>query len=553
LDRHIFRKNGGEKMNREWWHKSVVYQIYPRSFQDSNGDGIGDLQGIISRLDYLQKLGIDLIWLCPVYASPNEDNGYDVSDYYEIHPEYGTMADMEQLIDEAAQRGIGIMMDIVANHTSDQHPWFIAASKDRNNPFRQFYVWRNGSSDNCEPSELTSIFGGSAWEYEEQTDQYYLHLFSKKQPDLNWYYPPVRQAIYDVMRFWISRGIRGFRFDVIDLIAKEVDNNIIANGPLLHKYLQEMYREVLDGANVVTVGEAGSADLEQAILYTAPERRELNMIFSFEHLALDEEAGKQKWDIKPLVLDDLKRVFSKWQYGLAERGWNSLFWNNHDQPRIVSRWGNDTKYRYESATMLATLLYMMRGTPYIYQGEEIGMTNVRFPELSFYRDIETFQMYKERIQKGYSHEEIMASIYAKGRDNARTPMQWDQTDHAGFTTGTPWISVNPNYVNINVEKDIRAERSIYRYYQQLIQLRKKTDIVVYGDYHLLETESQIYAYTRQLGKERWYIICNFTDETVECKLLNHLPAGEMILNNYQKLFLNGRLRPYEAIIWKARI
>jgi glycosidase len=548
----LFFEKWSGNMKREWWHKSVVYQIYPRSFQDSNGDGIGDLQGIISRLDYLQDLGIDLIWLCPVYASPNEDNGYDVSNYYEIHPEYGTMSDMEQLIAGASKRGIGLMMDIVANHTSDEHPWFVAASKDPNSPYRQFYVWRNGKY-NHEPSELQSIFGGSAWEYHEPSGQYYLHLFSKKQPDLNWHYPPVRQAIYDVIRFWIGKGIRGFRFDVIDLIAKEIDNNIIGNGPRLHEYLQEMHREVLDGTNVVTVGETGNADLEQAILYTSPERRELNMIFSFEHIALDEEAGKQKWDLKPLVLDDLKQVFSKWQYGLAKRGWNSLYWSNHDQPRIVSRWGNDTTYRYESSTMLATLLHMMKGTPFIYQGEEIGMTNVRFSDLSSYRDIETFQMYKERIQKGYTHEEIMASIYAKGRDNARTPMQWDHTKHAGFTTGVPWISVNPNYKDINVEKDLKSDRSIYRYYQQLIRLRKKEDIVVYGEYQLLETESQIYAYTRQLENERWYIICNFTDKTVECKLLNQLPNGELILNNYQEPLLKGKLRPYESIVWKTRI
>jgi glycosidase len=536
-------------MKREWWHKSVVYQIYPRSFQDSNGDGIGDLQGIISRLDYLKDLGVDIIWLCPVYASPNDDNGYDISDYYSIHPEYGTMDDMEALIAEAGKRGIGIMMDIVANHTSDEHPWFIAASKDKMNPYRDFYIWRDGK-DGKEPSDLQSIFSGSAWEYSEQTGQYYLHLFSKKQPDLNWHNPKVRQAIYDVMRFWIKKGIKGFRFDVIDLIAKEIDQNIIGNGPLLHEYIQEMHREVLAGSDIVTVGETGNADLNQALLYTDPDRKELNMIFSFEHIALDEVKGKQKWDLKPLELADLKQVFSRWQNGLAKKGWNSLFWNNHDQPRIVSRWGNDDAYRYESATMLATLLHLMKGTPYIYQGEEIGMTNIRFQDLSSYRDIETLRMYEERRQKGYSHEEIMESIYAKGRDNARTPMQWNNKDHAGFTSGKPWIRVNPNYIEINVEKDRNDHKSIFHYYQKLIQLRKESDLIVYGTYELLESEPQLYAYTRKLGEEKWMIVCNFTDETVESSLLDQLQTSNIVIKNYHSDVEKGKLRPYEAVVWK---
>jgi glycosidase len=536
-------------MKREWWHKSVVYQIYPRSFQDSNGDGIGDLQGIISRLDYLKDLGVDIIWLCPVYASPNDDNGYDISDYYSIHPEYGTMDDMEALIAEAGKRGIGIMMDIVANHTSDEHPWFIAASKDKMNPYRDFYIWRDGK-DGKEPSDLQSIFSGSAWEYSEQTGQYYLHLFSKKQPDLNWHNPKVRQAIYDVMRFWIKKGIKGFRFDVIDLIAKEIDQNIIGNGPLLHEYIQEMHREVLAGSDIVTVGETGNADLNQALLYTDPDRKELNMIFSFEHIALDEVKGKQKWDLKPLELADLKQVFSRWQNGLAKKGWNSLFWNNHDQPRIVSRWGNDDAYRYESATMLATLLHLMKGTPYIYQGEEIGMTNIRFQDLSSYRDIETLRMYEERRQKGYSHEEIMESIYAKGRDNARTPMQWNNKDHAGFTSGKPWIRVNPNYIEINVEKDRNDHKSIFHYYQKLIQLRKESTLIVYGTYELLESEPQLYAYTRKLGEEKWMIVCNFTDETVDSSLLDQLQTSNIVIKNYHSDVEKGKLRPYEAVVWK---
>ncbi|OCA85829.1 glucohydrolase [Bacillus sp. FJAT-27225] len=537
-------------MNREWWHKSVIYQIYPRSFQDTNGDGIGDLKGIIERLNYIQKLGADLIWLCPVYASPNDDNGYDISDYYSINPEYGTMDDMDELINESSKRGIRIMMDIVANHTSDEHPWFIHSRKDRSNPYRQFYVWKDGK-EGQEPSDLNSIFSGSAWEYNSQSGQYYLHLFSKKQPDLNWHHSPVRKALYDVMRFWIQKGIKGFRFDVIDLIAKEIDDNIVANGPLLHDYLQEMHKEVLEGAGVVTVGETGSTDLAQSLLYTAPERKELNMVFSFEHMALDEEPGKQKWDLKPLDLDDLKRVFSSQQNELATKGWNSLFWSNHDQPRIVSRWGNDENFRYESATMLATLLHMMRGTPFIYQGEEIGMTNVKFPDIYSYRDIETIRLYEERLQKGYTVEDIMSSIYAKGRDNARTPMQWNRTNQAGFTTGMPWVGVNPNYVNINVEDDLNSSRSIFKYYQRLIFIRKTNDLVVYGEYELLETEHEVFAYTRKLANETWYVICNFTAKTVNCRLLENLPDGEILIHNYGSPFSKTELRPYESFVFTS--
>ncbi|NHM32426.1 alpha-glucosidase [Neobacillus terrae] len=539
-------------MKPEWWHKSVVYQIYPRSFQDSNGDGIGDLQGIISRLDYIQELGVDIIWLCPVYASPNDDNGYDISDYYSINPEYGTMKDMDQLIFEASQRGIGIMMDIVANHTSDEHPWFIEASRDIKSPYRNYYVWRDGKGEQP-PSELRSIFGGSAWEYSSETNQYFLHMFSKKQPDLNWHYPPVRRAMYEVMKFWINKGIKGFRFDVIDLIGKEIDSNIIANGPLLHKYLQEMNKKVLQGQEVVTVGETGGADLSQALLYTDPDQKELSMIFSFEHIALDEEPGKQKWDLKPLDLNDLKRVLSHWQNGLEAKGWNSLFWSNHDQPRIISRWGNDSVYRYESATMLGTLLHLMRGTPFIYQGEEIGMTNVHFTDLSFYRDIETYQMYRERLQKGYTEEQIFASIHAKGRDNARTPMQWNSSPMAGFTEGTPWISLNPNYVDINAKNDRLSSQSIFRYYQKLIFLRKNMNLIVYGDYNLLETEPELFAYKRIWENDCVSVFCNFTDKIIDCDLTKTLLTGEILLKNYETSPLIGKLRPYEAIVFKSNI
>lgn len=533
-------------MDSKWWHKSVVYQVYPRSFKDSNGDGIGDLKGIISKLDYIQELGADMIWLCPVYASPNDDNGYDISDYYQIHPEFGTMEDMDQLISEASRRGIGIMMDIVANHTSDEHPWFIESKSSKDNPYRDYYIWRD-SVDGGPPSDLQSIFSGSAWKYDDTTEQHYLHMFSKKQPDLNWHNPLVREVMYEVMRFWINKGIKGFRFDVIDLIAKELEQGIIDNGPLLHTYLQEMHREVLDGADIVTVGETGGADLEKAILFTSPERKELDMVFSFEHIALDEQKGKQKWDLKPLETADLKRVLSNWQTGLADKGWNSLFWSNHDQPRIVSRWGNDQEYRYESATMLASLLHLMRGTPYIYQGEEIGMTNVQFAELESYRDIETINMYNERLEQGFAHEDIMESIYVKGRDNARTPMQWSTESNAGFTAGEPWIEVNPNFSEINVENDKNSNKSIYQFYKKLIELRKANDLIVYGDYKLLDSEPEIFAYARTYENEEWRVVCNFTGREVENELVCD---GEIVIHNYDSLA--KKLRPYEVIVYKLK-
>jgi glycosidase len=535
-------------LEKKWWHKSVVYQVYPRSFQDSDGDGIGDLNGLISRLDYIAELGADLIWLCPVYASPNDDNGYDISDYYSIHPEFGSMDDIDLLILEAARRGIGIMMDIVANHTSDEHPWFIESRKNKDNPYRDFYVWKDGT-EGGPPSSLQSIFSGSAWNFEPLTQQYYLHMFSRKQPDLNWHHPAVRQALYDVMRFWIKKGIKGFRFDVIDLIAKDLEKDIIANGPLLHDYLQEMHREVLEGTGVVTVGETGGADLNQAILYTDPSRKELNMVFAFQHIALDEIPGKQKWDLKPLESSDLKRVLSAWQTGLADMGWNSLFWSNHDQPRIVSRWGNDGRFRYESATMFAVLLHLMKGTPYIYQGEEIGMTNVKYSELNNYRDIETFNMYKERIAAGHSHEDIMNSIYVKGRDNARTPMQWNTGKNAGFTDGVPWIDVNSNYSSINAASDSESDQSIFRFYKELIHLRKSNDIVIYGDYRLLDSEPDVFAYERIYKGEKWVIICNLSDITVK----SHLPgslSGELLIHNYSVPYQSQTLHPYEALVYK---
>ena len=427
-------------MERQWWHSSVVYQIYPRSFKDSNGDGIGDINGIREKLDYLKELGIDVIWLSPVYKSPNDDNGYDISDYCDIMDEFGTMEDMDNLLKEANERGIKILMDLVVNHTSDEHKWFIEAKKSKDNEYRDYYIWRD-SVDGNEPNDLGSTFSGSAWQYDETTGQYYLHLFSKKQPDLNWENGKVRNEVYKMMNFWVDKGIGGFRMDVIDLIGKVPDEMITGNGPKLHEYLQEMNKAALEGKDLLTVGETWGATPDVAKLYSNPERKELSMVFQFEHIGLDQIEGKEKWDVKSLELLDLKKVLSKWQTELEGQGWNSLFWNNHDLPRIVSRWGNDKEYRIESAKMLATLLHGMKGTPYIYQGEELGMTNVRFDDINDYNDIESLNMYKDRLSKGYSHNEIMESIYAKGRDNARTPMQWDDSENAGFTTGTPWLAV----------------------------------------------------------------------------------------------------------------
>ena len=466
-------------MNKEWWKESVVYQVYPRSFNDSNGDGIGDLKGIIEKLDYLKELGIDVIWLSPVYKSPNDDNGYDISDYEDIMDDFGTMEDMDELIKEGNKRGIKILMDLVVNHTSDEHKWFIESKKSKDNPYREYYIWRDPVNGE-EPNDLRSTFSGSAWQYDETTGQYYLHLFSKKQPDLNWENEEMRNKVYDMMNFWIDKGIGGFRMDVIELIGKIPDDKIKENGPKLHEYIKEMNKKTFGSKNLLTVGEAWCSNPEIAKQYSNTDGSELSMVFQFEHILLDQQPGKEKWDLKPLELLDLKKALSRWQVELEGSGWNSLFWNNHDVPRIVSRWGNDKEYRIESAKMLATLLHGMKGTPYIYQGEELGMTNIKFEDLNDYKDIETINMYKERIEQGYKHEDIMSSIYAKGRDNARTPIQWDDSKNAGFTTGEPWIKVNPNYKEINAKSQLNYENSIFNYYKKLIKIRKTNPIVVNG-------------------------------------------------------------------------
>ncbi|MBO9129120.1 alpha-glucosidase [Bacillus sp. 165] len=555
------------KENQEWWKTGTVYQIYPRSFMDSNGDGIGDIKGIISKLDYLQKLGVGVIWLSPVYDSPNDDNGYDIRDYEAIMEEFGTMDEFDSMLEEIHKRGMKLIMDLVVNHTSDEHKWFVESKKGKDNPYRDYYIWRPGK-DGKEPNNWGSVFSGSAWEYDAATDEYFLHLFSRKQPDLNWENPKVREEVYSMMRFWLDKGIDGFRMDVINLISKVPElpdaevgegqrygdgGKYYVNGPRIHEFLQEMNKEVLSKYNIMTVGEMPGASPQDAISYTNQNRHEVNMIFTFEHMDLDSAPGG-KWNVKPLQLLDLKDNLTKWQTELHSKGWNSLYWNNHDQPRIVSRFGNDKEFRVESAKMLATCLHMMQGTPYIYQGEEIGMTNVQFSQLSDYRDIETLNMYKERIAAGYTHEQIMNSIYIKGRDNARTPMQWDDSMHGGFTTGEPWIQINPRYKEVNVEKALQDEDSIFYYYQKLIQLRKELPIITEGEYRLLHREHEaIYTYERNWNDEKLIVLCNFSSDVQTLNdqaLSDQIKQAEIVIRNYETQENEGiTLRPYEAVVY----
>ena len=550
--------------NKKWWQNSVVYQIYPRSFQDSNGDGIGDIQGIIKRLDYLQELGIDAVWLSPVCKSPQDDNGYDISDYQDIDPMFGNLDDMEQLINEAKKRNIRIIMDLVLNHSSDEHRWFTEAKKSKDNPYHDYYVWRDGE-EGVYPNDMNSVFGGPAWEWVPELKQYYFHQFSVKQPDLNWENPKLRREIYDMILWWMDKGVGGFRLDVIDQIAKEPDLKITNNGPRLHEFIQELSRETFQKGDLITVGEAWGADIDRAKLYSKPDGSEFSMVFQFEHMMLDQEPGKEKWDFCPLPFVKLKKCLEKWQKELHGCGWNSLFWDNHDLPRIVSRWGNDKEYRVESAKMLATILHGMEGTPYVYQGEELGMTNVRFDSIEQYQDIEIRNMYRERLEKGYAEKDIMESIYAKGRDNARTPMQWDDTENAGFTTGTPWLGVNPNYTEINARSQLHDENSVFHYYKKLIQLRKENSIFVEGDFTLLLPEDEnIFAYVREYEGRKLLVTANFTDKEVECPLLKEwgVPADEdgaaksrdngvkLLIHNYNDLPSQQKLRPYEAMIWE---
>lgn len=537
-----------QEHKEKWWKRAVVYQVYPRSFQDSNGDGIGDLNGLTQRLGYLEDLGIDAIWLSPVYKSPQDDNGYDISDYQAIDSTFGTLADMELLIAQAQKHHIRIVMDLVLNHTSDEHAWFQAARQSRDNPYHDYYVWRDGEAG-TPPNDMRACFGGSAWEWVPELGQYYFHQFSVKQPDLNWENPKVRREIYDMILWWMEKGVGGFRLDVIDQIAKEPDKKITNNGPRLHEFIRELSKETFQKGDLITVGEAWGANPTLAKLYSNPDGSEFSMVFQFEHVGLDQQEGKEKWDLAPLSFLKLKESFNRWQTELYETGWNSLFWNNHDLPRIVSRWGDDGTYRVESAKMLATLLHGMQGTPYIFQGEELGMTNVDY-EIEEYRDIETRNLYRERMERGYAEADVMRSIHAKSRDNARTPMQWDDSPNAGFTNGQPWIKVNPNYKEICAKKQVEDPASVYHYYKRLIKLRKEYAVLTDGRFELLlAQDKQIFAYTRQNADTRLLILCNFYGTPCQCPLEEPWADMDLLLGNYETMDTPSMLRPFEARIY----
>lgn len=555
-------------MSEAWWKQSVVYQIYPRSFKDSNGDGIGDLNGITEKLDYLKELGIDVIWLSPVYESPNDDNGYDISNYRGIMKEFGTMEDYDRMLAAAHERGIKIVMDLVVNHTSDEHPWFVESRKSKENPYRDYYIWREGK-DGKEPNNWESCFSGSAWKYDEETDMYYLHLFSKKQPDLNWDNPKVRDEVFDMMEWWCQKGIDGFRMDVISMISKvpglpdgALKGNgygdfgpFVQNGPHVHEYLQEMNQRVLSKHSLLTVGECAGVTIEEAKKYANSNGSELSMVFQFEHMDLD--GGETfKWNERKIDLVELKETLSKWQVELYGKAWNSLYWCNHDQPRILSRLGNPSKeYHDVSAKMLGTCLHMMQGTPYIYQGEELGMTNVPFETLEDFRDIESINAYHELVGKGIiTSDDMMRYLRYKSRDNARTPMQWDESDNAGFTTGNPWIMVNPNYKEINAKEQLVREDSVFHHYQKLIRLRKEYPIIVYGKYSLLLPQDRsLYVYKRELDGQTLLVICNFTDQEIPYEIPEELCGKDrkVLISNYAREY-EGKdldLKPYEAVVF----
>ena len=528
----------------QWWRSAVVYQVYPRSFADSDGDGIGDLRGIISKLDYLDQLGVDVLWLSPVYRSPQDDNGYDISDYEDIDPTFGTLADLDALIAGLHARGMRIVMDLVVNHTSDEHPWFVESRSSRDNPKRDWYWWRPArpghepGTPGAQPTNWTSYFSGPAWEYDEATGEYYLHIFSRKQPDLNWENPEVRRAVYDMMRRWLDRGVDGFRMDVINFISKQVapdgslpddstdgltvytlGGRFFLNGPRVHEFLHEMNAEVLAGRNLITVAETPGVTVADARAYTDPARAEVDMVFTFEHVDLDTAPGGAKWDIVPLPLTVLKATLSEWQYGLAEVGWNSLYWDNHDQPRAVSRFGDDGIHRVSSAKALGSILHLMRGTPYIYQGEELGMTNTPFTSLAQYRDIESLNWAAHARASGMPEEQVLARLAYKSRDNARTPVAWTAGPNAGFTTGQPWIDLNPNYRQINAEAALADPGSVFHHYRALIDLRHCLDVVVHGDYRLLlPDDEQVFAYVRRLGDQQMLVVANMSGEPVALDL-----------------------------------
>ena len=552
-------------MEKKWWKESVVYQIYPKSFKDSNGDGVGDIRGIIQKLDYLKELGVNVLWISPMLESPQDDNGYDISDYRRIYKEYGNMEDYEELLSEAHKRDIRILMDLVVNHTSDEHNWFVESRKSKDNPYRDYYIWKDPVNGK-EPNNWGGAFGGSAWEYDPQTQMYYLHLFSKKQPDLNWENEKVRQEVYDMMTFWCEKGIDGFRMDVISMISKdqtfpdgEMNNSLYGDfgpycvhGPRVHEFLQEMNREVLSRYDIMTVGETSGVTIEEAQKYAGEAGKELNMVFQFEHV--DNGSGDYgKWTTEKYDFKEFKRIMIKWQEELQGKAWNSLFLGNHDQPRSVSRFGNDNPaYRETSAKMLATCLHMMQGTPYVYQGEELGMTNVYFDKLEDYRDIESINFFTELTEAGLmTPEYMMKCLMLRSRDNARTPMQWDDSEQAGFTDGESWIKVNPNYKEINAAQQLEDPNSIFHYYQKLIRLRKEKDIIVYGEFEpLYRDDEQIFAYIRRQEQEKLLTVCNFSEKNAEMEIPEEFKGAECLITNLDRTVFEGRivLKPYEAFV-----
>jgi trehalose-6-phosphate hydrolase len=551
-------------MTTAWWKKAVVYQIYPKSFNDTTGNGTGDIQGIIEKLDYLNELGVDVLWLTPIYKSPQRDNGYDISDYYSIQEEYGTMEDFDQLLSEAHNRGIKIIMDIVINHTSTEHEWFKQARSSKENPYRDFYIWKDGSEAGP-PTNWESKFGGSAWQYDETTDQYYLHLFDVTQADLNWENEKVRNTLYDMMHFWLKKGVDGFRLDVINLISKNQQfpqdssdgRKFYTDGPRIHEFLHEMNEKVFSHYDIMTVGEMSSTSIENCILYTNPDQQELNMTFSFHHLKVDYPNG-DKWTKADFDFQALKDILSNWQVDMNKGGgWNALFWCNHDQPRVVSRFGDDKNYPTESAKMLATTMHMMQGTPYIYQGEEIGMTNPKFDSIDDYRDVETLNIYTIKKNQGMSKKEIIEILKQKSRDNSRTPVQWDSSKYAGFTTGTPWIHTAANYKEINAEISVKDKDSVFYHYQKLIQLRKEYNVITDGNFELLsKNDESTFAYLRTNGDETLIVINNFygnnTTFALPAKIDIDGLSNSVLISNYQDSASLGKeiqLRPYESIVY----
>jgi len=532
----------------QWWKRSLVYQIYPRSFCDSNGDGIGDINGITSKLGYIKELGVDVIWLSPVYKSPMFDNGYDISDYTDINPEFGTMADFDRLLKEAHNLGLKIVMDLVVNHSSDQHPWFVESRSSKENPKRDYYIWRDGKNGGPLNNWL-AWFGGPAWTKDETTGQYFLHIFSPYQPDLNWENPALRSAVYDMMRWWLDKGIDGFRMDAISLISKPQNfpdgdaKKLIFNGSRIHEFMQEIRREVLSKYDIMTVGETGGVTADQAVQYANADGSELDMVFQFEQVELD--GGESfKWNDRKINLVELKEVFSRWQTVLYGRAWNSLYWCNHDQPRIVTRLGDEGEYREKSAKMLATCLHFMQGTPYIYQGEELGMTNTPFADISDYRDLESINAYNELVvkEKRIAKEDMLRYMRLRSRDTSRTPMQWNTSPNAGFSKGTPWIMVNPNYTEINAEEQTRRKDSVFAYYQKIIQLRKELDIITLGNYELLlPDDSDLYVYTRSYKQEELLVVCNFSHKERTFKLPQRFIGAKLLLSNEETADCGGEL------------